>query len=253
MTQVDNEYKPNAPLDSEEDRSKESEKFTVRFKKWWANFIADIKQNWREVLIRYAFFIAVFTILLVIDQVTKNALFENVGDNYRPVGAFERDQKIWGDFGLIGFRSVGHHGVTIFRKGELSNGGFILIHIISVILFLILLVSPLYVKSYFVITFLAGIAAGDIGNFIDRMRFNNTVLDVVYSPFFEEWVGKEIGTFNFADAYIVAAACLFVLRMIFKGLYDSNKEELQEQDMIHELLVDDKVKEEILAEQSENN
>ncbi len=84
----------------------------------------------------------------------------------------------------------------------------------------------------------AAVAAGDIGNFIDRMRFNNTVKDIIFSPFIEKWSNRELGTFNFADTYIIGAAIFMAIAVLVKTFLLPNKEDLYEENMINELLVD---------------
>nr|WP_307921723.1 signal peptidase II [Mycoplasmopsis bovis] len=110
--------------------------------------------------------------------------------------------------------------------------------LLSILLFVFLLTIPLFVRTNLMIVLCAAVAAGDIGNFIDRMRFNNTVKDIIFSPFIEKWSNRELGTFNFADTYIIGAAIFMAIAVLVKTFLLPNKEDLYEENMINELLVD---------------
>lgn len=82
------------------------------------------------------------------------------------------------------------------------------------------------------------VVVGDIGNFIDRMRFNNIVKDIIFFLFIEKWISRELGIFNFVDIYIVGVVILMVIVMLVKIFLLLNKEDLYEENMFSELLVD---------------
>lgn len=219
-------------------KKENKETFIQRIKTFYSSWKVYIKTNYTSILIKYAIFIVTFVILLVIDQVTKNVYFYSVPDPSASSG-FRGDPTVVFDYGIIGFRSVAHHGVTIFsRFGQLSNAAFNFIHFTSILLFVFLLTIPLFVKTNLMIVLCAAVAAGDIGNFIDRMRFNNTVKDIIFSPFIEKWSNRELGTFNFADTYIIGAAIFMAIAVLVKTFLLPNKEGLYEENMINELLVD---------------
>ncbi|WP_051622778.1 signal peptidase II [Mycoplasmopsis primatum] len=220
--------------------------FLIKIKNIFRKWINNLKHNYVSVLIKYALFVGLFVILLLFDQLTKDNFFNKIPDSSSASG-FEGDTSIVYDYGLIGFRSVAHHGVTIFSNKELSKTGFNFIHFISILLLVFLLITPSFVKSNCIIIICALVAAGDVGNFIDRMKYNNTVLDIIYSPFLERWANKHLGTFNFADTYIVAGSALLIFYVILKNFMMPSKEDLYEENMINELLVDP-----IVIEQAKN-
>ncbi|MCE6056237.1 signal peptidase II [Mycoplasmopsis agalactiae] len=234
-------------------KKENKENFVERMKNYFKSWQVYIKTNYLTILLKYAIFIVTFAILLTIDQVTKESYFYSIPDPSSSSG-FQGDRSIVFDYGIIGFRSVAHHGVTIFsRFGQLSTAAFNFIHFTSILLFLFLLTVPLFVKSNLMIILCATVAAGDIGNFIDRMRFNNTVKDIIFSPFIEKWTSRELGTFNFADTYIVGAAILMAIVMLVKTFLLPNKEDLYEENMLSELLVDPVVLEQANAANQASN
>ncbi|WP_051590841.1 signal peptidase II [Mycoplasmopsis felifaucium] len=209
-------------------------------------FIKSIKLNWKSIVFKYILFIAVFVCLLLIDQITKNFIF---GED-SSMESFLKDVasgKSY-DFGIIGFKALDHHGVTVLSNKNLGDFGFMIIHVISILLFIIMLSLPLFIEDHVLIILVAGIAAGDIGNFIDRMRFNNTVKDIIYSPFIDRWMGRSTGVFNFADTFIIGGIITMVVYLLFRSSNSSMQEKLNDQNMAYELFVDPKVLDEIEKE-----
>ncbi|WP_406616902.1 signal peptidase II [Mycoplasmopsis adleri] len=209
----------------------EREKIKLPFKDRFALFWQRIMRDWKNILFKYIIFLGVFTILLIIDQVTKNYIF--------PKEAFSDDllrRNLDYNYGIIGFTPLNHHGVTLFKINKETS--FIFIHILSVVLFMVLLLTPLFINDYFIVIVLAGIAAGDMGNFIDRMANDNTVKDIIYSPFFDKWLGRSAGVFNFADAFIVGGIVIVVFYMFNKSAANSPMERLEDENMAYELFVD---------------
>ncbi|MBZ4195492.1 signal peptidase II [Mycoplasma tauri] len=211
--------------------------FYQRLKIFFRKKVNDVKNNWVDYLIKYVVFIGFFVILLFIDQFTKEFLFKKIDDPSSPSG-FRGDTSYLYDYGFIGFRSVEHHGVTVIRNEITTEWGFGFIHFISILLVFIIIFVPLFTNNYVYILIASTMLAGDLGNFIDRIRFNNTVKDIIYSPFIEKWIGRNIGTFNFADTYIISSIFCLVFYIFVRSFLLTSREDMQEDNVINDLLVD---------------
>ncbi|MXR07959.1 signal peptidase II [Mesomycoplasma hyorhinis] len=168
------------------------------------NFVKTILTRVPKKRILYnAIFLFVFLlILLLIDQLTKNLIFKHEDFNeYAP------DEKLVINHGWIGFRPLLHRGVT---SGLAKVFGFTIIHIFSFLLLFILIISVLLSKNYFFATFMIILLAGNIGNELDRLLYQNGVKDIIFIPY------RDKGTFNFADIFIISGPIGMVVIMVFE-------------------------------------
>ncbi|WP_158763598.1 signal peptidase II [Mycoplasma sp. NEAQ87857] len=184
-------------------------KFKLKLINAFKSFINNIKTNWKKILVLYAILLTTFTIFLLIDQLTKEFLFDpNKEWN-------KNDPSTFKDYKIIGIRSVWHDGVTFIEDANIG-----LIQTLSIIIVVILLLTPLFsdldhfnFAILFVMVF--GIMmAGDLGNAIDRFRFQKGVKDIFYLP----W--KDTGTFNFADTSIFFSIGSIITLTIVKVIYE---------------------------------
>ncbi|RMA79128.1 signal peptidase II [Metamycoplasma subdolum] len=162
-------------------------------KAWWKQY------RWQTILINLGIFFAFFVTCLLIDLLTKHYLFR------------WNDEKTDGDLvvtyrGFIfGVRSLLHRGSTL----EL-NLGIPALHAITIIIVLGAILTSILIrdKMYrWIIPGLALIAAGSLGNMIDRAAFGG-VRDIVFIP----WADR--GTFNFADVDIIFGVIYIVISII---------------------------------------
>ncbi|UUD35923.1 signal peptidase II [Mycoplasmopsis citelli] len=208
----------------------------MNFKKYYDKFLNNLKTNKKVIFINYIVFLIIFISLLLIDQSTKRiffnhgSVFELDGNGnfitpfkgaLKPSDIAPKDPKEWINLGIIGIRSVWHHGVTL-----VNNPNFELIQAISVIVTLLGLLLPLFSVSEKKILFscLAIIASGAFGNALDRFLFDNNVKDIFYFPFADR------GTFNFADVCIILGMAFLVIYLIISTIFDLIKENKEEQE-----------------------
>ncbi|MBN3534932.1 signal peptidase II [Mycoplasma procyoni] len=144
--------------------------------------------------------------LILVDQLTKNLIFEHKEFVERPNWV---EGKNLFDYKVIGFRPILHVGVTSKLHEKL---GFITIHILSVVVFLVALHFMIFAKKYYYIVVLGFLAAGDFGNMLDRFIYANGVKDILFIP----W--RDNGTFNFADLFIGAGAIGVAITIIIEAL-----------------------------------
>ncbi|WP_180337829.1 signal peptidase II [Mycoplasmopsis pullorum] len=193
----------------------------------WNSFCFHIKQNYKKILINYAIFLGIFTILLLCDQMVKTFVWghSNVHDgkeidgkllveyngNWIDPESIVPKQGQWINFhGIIGIRYIWHKGVTFLPKGV----SIILIQILSMMIFLCILCVPLFTNKIILLVLLSSIAAGDMGNMLDRFIFKGYVKDMLYFPFWDK------GTFNLADAFVVIGAVSFASYFIFEFIME---------------------------------
>lgn len=140
-----------------------------------------------------------FLILVAIDQVTKYLVLENLKD--RP--AIELIK------GVFELRYLENRGAAF---GVLQNAQiffiFIAVVMMTIILF-VLIKMPTSRKYYPWHWFLVMLAAGGIGNMIDRIRLNY-VVDFLYFSLID------FPIFNFADIFVsVGTVMLFIIVLFF--------------------------------------
>ncbi|VEU70112.1 signal peptidase II [Mycoplasmopsis glycophila] len=222
-----------------------STKKTVLFK-----WLKSLKANYKRILFFYLILLSVFAILLLIDQLTKTYLFNheiispNQSNEPQAESIYPIAKKYGGEdhgSGLLGIRSVWHHGVTIFENSNLA-----FIQFLSIALLVLILLFPLFTyehQNWYAIAIALGmLAAGDFGNALDRFMFNNFVKDLFYVPFYENWLGKTVGTFNFADFSIFVGILSILIATIvslivnaYKKYKANKKKDQNDQEMNNEV------------------
>ncbi|VEU61028.1 lipoprotein signal peptidase [Mycoplasmopsis bovigenitalium] len=190
----------------------------TKFQSFVQLFRDRFKNHKNKILINYAIFVGVCLIAILIDQLTKTFIFR-----WKDESKFEGDPTVIYQGAILGFRSVSHHGVTIIPdKSKLT---IVLIQIISVLIFIALCFVPFFVDSKISVILFACIAAGDVGNMLDRFMFSGYVKDIVFAAFLEKWSGRELGTFNFADVFLVIGAVGLIIYFITEIIIEYIKEQ----------------------------
>ncbi|VEU77933.1 signal peptidase II [Mycoplasmopsis columbinasalis] len=199
----------------------QKQKFSVAFKQYFLRLGQDLKQNPRKYLIRYSIFLGLFAGFLLLDQITKITIFK--WNSSHTDGLYVSDHSSAVSWGIIGFRSVGHYGVTLFPQ---KNNAIVIntVQALSIVLCLVFLTAPLFCKKKTIFVFLAMVMAGAAGNMIDRFAFNGMVKDILYVPFLEKWRGRDAGTFNLADLFIVVGGFGSVLYYGINSILTYNNE-----------------------------
>lgn len=202
-----------------------------KFTSFSKNIVTRCKENPKKILINYLVYFSIFAALLILDQVTKNLIFNHsTGNPYTNGGDYA--QKISTDIidlNIIGFRSLAHYGVTIISKK--TTAVIVGVQIVSVILFLLFIFVPLISENWLVIIFVAIINSGVAGNMFDRFFFKGHVKDILFVPWLEKLKGQDIGTFNFADVFLVvgsiAAVIYFIISLIVEIVQENKEKEQQ--------------------------
>lgn len=189
---------------------------------------ASLKNKWKnekkKILINYLIFVLVFIVALTIDQVTKSTLFV-----WKDRAKFIGDQTPTYEGIILGIRSVEHHGVTLLPWENKATIYFI--QVMSIIIFLGLLTTPFLIDSKVMLVLFGFISAGDVGNMLDRFIFEGNVKDILFVPFLEKWQGRQIGTFNFADVFLVSGSVgliIWFIILIFVEYFQEQKEKMNE-------------------------
>lgn len=163
----------------------------------------------KQIIINAIILFTIAFLLLLFDQLFKNLLFNN--DEYKS-GFINNGIEF--DFKVIGFRPLLHHGVT---SGLQKVFGFWLIHFFSVIMILVAIVMLFFLKDRMLLVAISILLAGNLGNMLDRILYNNSVKDILFLPFYDN------GTFNFADVFIITGALLIPLTMFGRFLLTTYK------------------------------
>ncbi|WP_406618089.1 signal peptidase II [Mycoplasmopsis lipophila] len=202
-----------------------------KIKNFINEWIKKLKENKKRILVAYSIFFLVLIFVVFTDQITKITLFkwENAEKKAAKSG-------ILFNWGIIGSRSVLHAGVTFSPRIE---GKTILIQTLSILVFIFLLVLPLFMYERKTVVALIGMmAGGNIGNMIDRFVYiNGSVLDILYVPFLEKWIGREIGTFNVADVAIMGGAVTLIIYFVVEMILNYQQ---QKKEVISQTMLDDK-------------
>lgn len=156
------------------------------WKRNWHYFIDFVKYNKKRIIINYVVFLSAFTVLILIDLLTKQFLFI---ESNAEAGTGIIQHQNW----LFGIRSVKNKGLT-FSFNEVAN--IPLVTFFNVLILLVCLCSVLFFKSWIFALFIAFIFTGSLGNTVDRLAFGY-VRDIIFLP----WADK--GTFNFADVDVI--------------------------------------------------
>ncbi|RIV16795.1 signal peptidase II [Mycoplasmopsis gallopavonis] len=184
---------------------------------------ARLKSDWKQILIDYLILLSVFTLFVLIDQLTKTFLFHHGGnpwkDSESSLETIRPYQKAYGGNlhtnWLIDLRFIWHRGVTFLPE----NVNIPFIQVLSIFLILVVFLKPILIfhRSSYLLILLGILAAGAFGNALDRFIFNGFVKDLFYSGWFENWLQKPLGTFNFADFIIFTSVILIIIRSIFSA------------------------------------
>lgn len=159
------------------------------FKHLLQNFWSYIIDNKRNIIINYVVFSIVIFVLLLIDLLTKQFLFD---ENKINVIIHQN----W----LFGIRSIKNSGLTIFPNAS----DVVLVSIINFFILIVCLFSLIFWQNILLSIFVAFIFSGSLGNTVDRLAFNY-VRDIIFTP----WLDK--GTFNFADMDVIIGSAGFAI------------------------------------------
>ena len=176
------------------------------FRRHWNNFIDYLQYNKKRIIINFIVFLSIFTILILMDLLTKQFLFDEfLADS----DGLEIQHKNW----LFGIRSVKNTGLTFATK---SNANIPLVTFFNILILLICLCSVIFLRSWIFSLFVGFIFAGSLGNTIDRLAFGY-VRDIIFLP----WADH--GTFNFADCDVIIGCCGVVISLFAIFFYDYYK------------------------------
>ncbi|WP_426461247.1 signal peptidase II [Mycoplasma hafezii] len=201
-----------------------------------------LHKNKKQILINYIILIGVFTIFLVIDQLTKQYLWNHPVDVFGQHSETSAESiwpanKVYGGSehgnGIIGIRNVWHKGVTVLPE---SWDVIAAVQALSIILAIVVLIIPIFLKSKYAIYYALGLGillAGDLGNCIDRFRFLGYVKDIFYVPFWENWKGQTVGTFNYADLSIFIAIVILLVTTIVNVITEYIKDKKKKKNQIN--------------------
>ncbi len=181
----------------------------------WNRFTKFVRDNKKTIIKNYLIFFCVLFGVLLIDMLTKATLFE-WGDAEHTQGLWNAKHEGEKNFVIFGIRSVENKTTTIMKTAPKW-----LIQTLSFIVLIFLLSIPLFTLKKPVIILVAIIAAGDLGNAIDRIKFG-MVKDIIFVPFWERWTKQE-GTFNVADCYIVLGVIALILYYVINFFVEANK------------------------------
>lgn len=185
--------------------------------------LKEAKKDPYKLVLKYVIFFAIITTLILIDQLTKTFIFK--WNSSRTGGAWESgDRTDITNLVIIGFRSVGHRGVTVLPwKDNLAV--ITIVQTFSILIGLGLLFVPFFATKKTIIVFSAFIFAGNFGNMLDRFLFEGgMVKDILFVPFLEKWLNKSLGTFNFADVFILFGAISISIYFIVYEVFFKNSE-----------------------------
>ncbi|AIA29388.1 lipoprotein signal peptidase [Mycoplasmopsis californica] len=196
--------------------------FTERFK----NYGAELRNKWindkKRILINYSIFVSIFVIVLLIDQLTKTFLF-----SWDTEAEWKGDGKTIYHGLIFGVRSVEHFGVTLLPwKGKTV---VIIIQILSVLIFLAIITIPFLTNSIWMIILFSFIAAGNVGNMLDRFMFSGRVKDILFASFLETIQGRQLGTFNVADIALVGGSAGLVVYFLIQIIIEYVEEQKEAQ------------------------
>ena len=166
-----------------------------------------LENNKKQIIINYIIFGALLFVLLLIDLLTKQFLFE-----WDSAGEGGSGNTLWESW-FIGFRSIHNRGLTAF-------GGLLpipLIHFLNFIIIFVCLGFLVFLKSPSFVVAVTFICAGTLGNMIDRFAFD-FVRDIVFIP----WISYN-STFNFADVDAGIGAIIAVVSLIVYIIKDAIK------------------------------
>ncbi|MGZ9428463.1 signal peptidase II [Mycoplasma sp. 480] len=181
------------------------DKINIFFKNWKTKILSF---NKKRLIINALITFGVLLVLTLIDQLTKNLIFEH---QYFQERAEWIDGKTLYNYGFIGFRPLLHRGVT---SGLNKYLGFTLIHIFSLLIVIVVPYFMVFSKKYYTLVFLGFLWAGTFGNMLDRFINQNGVKDILFLPWHDN------GTFNFADTFIVIGSIGSTIILLYTSLIE---------------------------------
>ena len=163
-----------------------------KFKHLLRNFLSYIIDNKKTIIINYVVFLSFIFVLLLIDLLTKQYLFDEKNlDNVT--------YQNW----LFGIRSIKNSGLTVFPNAS----DVVLVSIINIFILIVCLISLIFWRNILLSIFIAFIFSGSLGNTVDRLAFSY-VRDIIFTP----WLDK--GTFNFADMDVIIGSFGFLITIL---------------------------------------
>lgn len=168
-----------------------------KFKHLLRNFLSYIIDNKKTIIINYVVFLSLIFVLLLIDLLTKQYLFDE-NNLYRVTNNITYQN--W----LFGIRSVDNPGLTFFGDAKID---IVLVSTINIFILIVCLISLIFWKNILLSIFIAFIFSGSLGNTVDRLAFSY-VRDIIFTP----WLDK--GTFNFADMDVIIGSFGFLITIL---------------------------------------
>ena len=166
-----------------------------KFKHLLRNFLSYIIDNKKTIIINYVVFLSLIFVLLLIDLLTKQYLFDEDEGNLNQI-----TYQNW----LFGIRSYSNPGLTVFGDAKID---IVLVSTINIFILIVCLISLIFWKNILLSIFIAFIFAGSLGNTVDRLAFSY-VRDIIFTP----WLDK--GTFNFADMDVIIGSFGFLITIL---------------------------------------
>lgn len=163
-----------------------------KFKHLLRNFLSYIIDNKKTIIINYVVFLSLIFVLLLIDLLTKQYLFDEGNLN-------QITYQNW----LFGIRSVKNSGLTVFPNAS----DVVLVSTINIFILIVCLISLIFWRNILLSIFIAFIFSGSLGNTVDRLAFSY-VRDIIFTP----WLDK--GTFNFADMDVIIGSFGFAITIL---------------------------------------
>lgn len=167
-----------------------------KFKHLLRNFLSYIIDNKKTIIINYVVFLSSIFVLLLIDLLTKQYLFDENN-------LYNVTNKITYQNWLFGIRSIKNSGLTFLPNAS----DVVLVSIINIFILIVCLISLIFWKNILLSIFIAFIFAGSLGNTVDRLAFSY-VRDIIFTP----WLDK--GTFNFADMDVIIGSFGFLITIL---------------------------------------
>ena len=164
-----------------------------KFKYLLQNFWSYIIDNKKTIIINYVVFLSSIFVLLLIDLLTKQYLFDEGNLN-------QITYQNW----LFGIRSYPNPGLTVFGDAKID---IVLVSTINIFILIVCLISLIFWKNSLLSIFIAFIFSGSLGNTVDRLAFSY-VRDIIFTP----WLDK--GTFNFADMDVIIGSFGFLITIL---------------------------------------
>ena len=167
-----------------------------KFKHLLRNFLSYIIDNKKTIIINYVVFLSLIFVLLLIDLLTKQYLFDENN-------LYNVTNKITYQNWLFGIRSIKNSGLTFLPNAS----DVVLVSIINIFILIVCLISLIFWRNILLSIFIAFIFSGSLGNTVDRLAFSY-VRDIIFTP----WLDK--GTFNFADMDVIIGSFGFLITIL---------------------------------------